>query len=30
MRDRKLKELERFKQVMIENDENERRLRNEA
>lgn len=30
MKDRKLKELQRFQQVMVENDENQRRLREEA
>jgi hypothetical protein len=30
MKDRKLKELQRFQQVMVENDDNQRRLREEA
>jgi hypothetical protein len=30
MKDRKLKELQRFQQVMVENDENQRRLKDEA
>jgi hypothetical protein len=30
MRDRKIKELNRFQQVMVENDENQRRLKDEA